>query len=108
MQRQGGKVRNLGGEPFGFIGATDARKATIRLDLHAYHDSPPCHHAGYAPAIPILSLQRRAGHFDFLGGPGLFTSRRDTGQKAFLQPAWAQEFESWPINSFDDRPKAAL
>ena len=24
-------------------------------------------------------------------------------QKAFLRPAWAQEFEGWP-NDFDDRP----
>ena len=26
-----------GGEPRGFIGATDARRATVRLDLRAYH-----------------------------------------------------------------------
>ena len=56
MQRQGGNVRNPGGEPFGFIGAMDARKATIHLDLHACHDPPPRHVAGYAPAISILSL----------------------------------------------------
>ena len=38
MQSQGGNVRNPRGEPFGFIGVTNARKATIHLDLHAYHD----------------------------------------------------------------------
>ena len=63
MQRQGGNVRNPGGEPFGFIGSTDARKSTVRLDLPACHDSPPLHHVGYAPPIPILSLQSRAGRF---------------------------------------------
>ena len=76
MQRQGGKVRNPGGEPLGFIGATDARRATIYLDLHAYHDTPPHHVVGYAPAIPILSHESCAGHFAFPGRPGLFTSKR--------------------------------
>ena len=33
-----GKVRNPRGEPFGFIRATDARKATVYLDLRACHD----------------------------------------------------------------------
>ena len=108
MRRRGGKVRNPGGEPLSFIGAMDARKATVRLDLRACHDSPPRHHMGYVPAIPILSLQRRVGRFASPGGPGLFTSRRDMGQKAFLRPAWAQKFKGQPINGFDDRPKAAL
>ena len=67
MQSQGGKVRNLGGEPFGLIAAPDVRKATIRLDLRACHDTPPHHIAIYAPAIPILFLRRRVGHFAFPG-----------------------------------------
>ena len=37
MRRRKGGVRNPGGEPRGFIGATDARRATIRLDLRACH-----------------------------------------------------------------------
>ena len=107
MQRQRGKVRNPGGKPFGFIGAADARKATIRLDLYAYHDSPPRHHTGYAPPIPILSHQSHAECFTFLGRPGLLTSKRIQVKKAFLRPTWAQEFEGWPINGFSDHPKAA-
>ena len=93
MQRQGGKVQNLKGEPFGFIGAMDARKGTVRLDLHACHDQPPCHVVGYAPAIPILSYQSHAGRFAFLGRLGLFSRRGDTGQEPFLQPAQAQELD---------------
>ena len=76
MQRQGGKVQNLGGEPFVFIGATNARKATVHLDLRAYHDPPPHHVVGYAPAISILSLRRRAGRFASSGRLKLFTSKR--------------------------------
>ena len=91
------------GEPFGFIGATDARKATVRLDLHACHDTPPHHHVGYAPPIPILSHQSHARRFVFPGRPGLFSRRGDTGQKAFLWLAWVQEIEGWP-NSFNGRP----
>ena len=108
MQRQGGNVLNPGSEPFGFIGAMDARKATVRLDLRACHDSPPRHHVGYAPTISILFLRRRAGRFAFPGGPGLFTSRRDTGQKAVHWPGLAQEFEGYLINGFDGHPKVAL
>ena len=103
MRRQGGGVQNHGGEPHGFIGATDVRRATILLDLCACHDTSPRHIMGYAPVIPILSHQSRAGRFAFPGRPGLFSCIRDTGQKAFLRPAWAQEFEGWP-NSFDGRP----
>ena len=86
MQRQGGKVQNPGGEPFGFIGVIDARKATIHLDLHACHDPPPRHVMGYALTISILSLRRHAGRFASPGRPGLFTSKKDMGQKAFLWP----------------------
>jgi len=103
MQRRGGKVRNPGDEPLGFIGVTDARRATVLLDLHAYHDTPPRHVTGYAPAIPILSHQSHAGRFAFPGRLGLFSHRGDTGQQPFLWPTWALEFEGWP-NSFDGRP----
>ena len=72
------------GEPLSFIGATDARRATVRLDLHAYHDTPPRHVAGYASAIPILSHQSHAGRFTFSGRLGLFSRRGDMGQEPFL------------------------
>jgi hypothetical protein len=82
MWRRGGKVRNPGGEPHGFIGATDVRSATVCLGLWARHDTPPHHIAGYAPTIPILSHQNRTGRFAFPSRPGLFSHRGDVGQKA--------------------------
>ena len=82
---------------------TDATRATVRLDLRACHDTPPRHVVGYASAIPILSHQSHAGRFAFPSRSGLFSHRGDTGQKAFLRPAWAQEFEGWP-NSFNGCP----
>ena len=81
MRRQGGKVRNPGGEPFGFIGATGVRKPTICLDLRACHDLPQCHAAGYAHTIPILSFERLTGHFASMGGLGLIMSKRNTDKK---------------------------
>ena len=86
MQRQEGKVWNPGGEPLGFIGAMDARRATAHLGLQACHDMPPHHIVGYAPAIPILSHQNRARRFIFPSRLGLFSHRGDIGQKAFLRP----------------------
>ena len=84
MQRQGGKVRNLGGEPFGLIAAPDVRKATIRLDLRACHDPSQHHVAGFAHAIPILSFEKPAGRFASVGGLGLVTSKKNTGQKKHI------------------------
>ena len=86
MQRQGGNVQNPGGEPFGFIGVTDAMKATVRLDLHAYHDLPQRHTAGYALTIPILSFERLTGRFAPLGGPGLIMSMWNTDKKMHPLP----------------------
>ena len=103
MQRRGGKVRNPRGKPLGFIRATDVRRETIRLDLRAYHDTPPRHIAGYASAISILSHQSRIGRFAFPGRLGLFSRRGDMGQEAFLWSAQPQEFKGWPIK-FDGRP----
>ena len=96
MQRQGGKVQNPGGEPFGFIGATDASKATVRLDLRAYHDSPPRYHAGYAPAIPILSLQRSTRRFASPGRPGLFTSKKIRVKKRSSSTTGPRSFRTGP------------
>ena len=55
MQRQGGKVQNPGGEPFGFIGAIYARKATVHLDLRTCHDPPPRHVAPNPYPFPLKS-----------------------------------------------------
>ena len=96
MQRKGGKVRNPRGEPFGFIGAMDVRKAIIYLDLHACHDSPPCQVTGYAPAISILSLRRRARHFASLDRPGLFTSKKIRVKKRSSSTARPKSFRASP------------
>ena len=63
------------------------RKPTIRLDLRASHDLPQRHVAGYVHAIPILSFGKLAGHFASLGGPGLFTSKRNMDQKRIYGPS---------------------
>ena len=89
MRRRKGGVRNPGGEPRGFIGATDARRATVHLDLRAYHDTPPRHVAGYAPAIPILSHQNHVGRFAFPSGPDSFPTEGIRVKKLLLRPAWA-------------------
>ena len=86
MRRQGGKVQNPRGKPFGFIGATDARKPTVRLDLRACHDLPQRHAMGYAHAIPILSCGKITGHFTSLGGPGLVKSKRNIDQNRIYGP----------------------
>ena len=90
MRRREGEVRNPGGEPHGFIGATDVRRATVRLNLRACHDTPPCHDAGYALAIPILSHQNRARRFAFPSGPDSFPTEGIQVKKLLLWPAWAQ------------------
>lgn len=86
MQRQRGKVQNPRGKPFGFIGVTDARKATVHLDLCACHDLPPCHIMGYAHVIPILSLRRSAGCFTSLGGLGPLPAKGIWVKKHFSNP----------------------
>ena len=65
LQRQGCKVWNPRGKPFGFIGATGARKPTAHLDLRACHDLPPRLAAGRAHATYIRSLEELAGCFAF-------------------------------------------
>ena len=62
------KYETLGGKPFGFIGAMDARKPTVRLDLCAYHDPPQRPATGSAHAIFIRSLGKLVGHFAFPDG----------------------------------------
>ena len=59
------------GEPFGFIGVTDASKPTARLDLCTYHDLPQCPTTGHAHAISIRSLRKLIGHFASLDGSRL-------------------------------------
>ena len=81
MRRRGDEVRNPGGKPHGFIGATDARRETVRLNLQACHDTPPHHVAGYAPAIPILSHQNHAGRFAFPKQTRTLFPQREYGSK---------------------------
>ena len=76
-------MRNPGGEPHGFIGATDARRAIVPLDLRACH----AHRR-------VTSRDTRTRSLSLLekitpngspspGGPGLSLHRGDTGHKAF-------------------------
>ena len=102
MQRQGGNVRNLGGKPFGFIGATGVRKPTTHLDLRAYHDMPHYHAMGYAHAISIRSLRKLATHFASLHGSRLIASARNIDLKTPLWIVWALELKGWPIDGFDN------
>ena len=75
------------GEPFGFIGAMNARKPTVRLDLHISHDLPQHHAVGYAHTMPILSFGKLVGCFASLGGMGLVTSKRNMDQKRIYGPS---------------------
>jgi len=85
MRRRKGGVRNPGGELRGFIGATDARRVTVCLDLRACHDTPPHHVVGYAPAISILSHQNRVGRFAFPSGSDSFPTEGIRVKKFLLQ-----------------------
>ena len=105
LRRQGCKVWNPGGEPFGFIGATDARKPTAHLDLYACHDLQQCPTTGHAHAISVCSLEKLVGRFASLDEPRLVTSTRNMDLKTPLRPVWAQEFEGWPIDGIDNRFK---
>jgi len=87
MRRRGGEVRNPRDKPRGFIGATDARRATARLGLRACHDIPPRQVAGYATAIPILSHQNHAGCFTFPRQTKTLFPQRGYGSKSF-SPAY--------------------
>ena len=93
-----------GGEPFGFIGATDARKPTACLDLHACHDLPQYPATGHAHTISVRSLGKLAGRFASPDGPRLVTSR-NTDLKTPLRSDWAQEFTGRPIDGFDNHSR---
>ena len=69
LRRQGCMVWNPGGEPFGFIGVTDARKPTTHLDLHACHDLLQRLAMGHAHTILVRSLKKLAGCFASPDGP---------------------------------------
>ena len=65
----------------------DARKPIVHLDLHACHDLPQHHAAGYAHAILILYFGILAGRFASPGGPGLVTSKRNMDQTHIYGPS---------------------
>ena len=56
-QRQGSEIRNLGGEPRGFIGGDGREKGNRPPRSPSLPRAPPCHIAGHAPVVPILSPQ---------------------------------------------------
>ena len=80
------------GEPLGFIGATDVRKATVHLDLRAYHDPSPHHDHGICAPNPYPFPPKSHRMFRLPGQTRTLYQQKDTGQKSFLQPGWAQEF----------------
>jgi len=94
-----------GGEPFGFIGATSARKPTVHQDLRACHDLPQHPTVGCARAISIHSLQKLAERFASPDGPRLIAGKRNTDLKASLWPEWAKESTGRPIDMFDNRSR---
>ena len=105
LWRQGCKVWIPEGEPFGFIGATGARKPTARLDLRACHDLPQRPATGHAHAIFVRCLRKLAEHFASLDGPRCVLSKRNMDLKAPLRHDWGQEFAGRPIDRFDNRSR---
>ena len=57
-QRQGSEIRNLGGEPRGFIGDDGHKKGNRPPRSPGLPRAPPRHVAGHAPVVPILSPQK--------------------------------------------------
>ena len=90
------------GEPFGFIGATDVRKPTVRLDLRTYHDLPECPATRSTHAISIRSLEKLAGCFTFPNGSQLITSKKDMDQKHLNGLPRPRSLKDWPIDGFDN------
>ena len=58
MQRQESEIRNLGGEPRGFIGGDGREKGNRPPRSPGLPHAPPRHVAGHARAVPILSSQK--------------------------------------------------
>ena len=57
-QRQGSEIRNLGGEPHGFIGGDGREKGNRPPRSLGLPRAPPRHIVGHAPAVPILSHRK--------------------------------------------------
>ena len=68
-QRQGSEIWNLGGEPRGFIGMTDARRATVRLDLRAYDAHHRVASRDTRPQSLSLPIENHGGRFAFQANP---------------------------------------
>ena len=86
LWRQGCKVWNPGGKPFGLIGAMGVRKPTAHLDLRAYHDLSSHLVAGRAHATYGRPLEKCTGRFAFLDGPRPATGKRNMEPKMLLWP----------------------
>ena len=68
-QRQGSEIRNLGGEPHGFIGTMDARRATVLLDLQACHAHRRVTSRDTRPQSLSLPIENHGGRFAFQANP---------------------------------------
>jgi len=80
-----GEIRNLGGEPRGFIGATGARRATIRLDLRACHAHCCVMSLDTGPQSLSFPIENHGGRFAFPRRiRTLFPPREGRSQRFFL------------------------
>ena len=82
MRRRGGRVWNPRGEPRGFIVATDARRATVRLDLRACH----AHRCFMSRDTRLQSLSaptKIAPNGSSSQATGLFSKQRRRGPEKF-------------------------
>ena len=62
-------MRNPGGKPHGFIGTTDARRATVRLDLRAYHAHRRVTSRDTRPQSLSLPIENHGGRLAFQANP---------------------------------------
>ena len=124
MRRRGSEVRNPRGEPHGFIVATDARKATVCLDLRAGHtyrrvtlrDTRPRSLSSptkIASGGSLSRSDRTLSHRGDVGQKNLFTKliwAHNDRRSAHLgsQSQRAVPMSDRPINYRDSRTQASL
>ena len=80
-----GEIRNPGGEPRGFIGVTGVRRATVRLDLRAYHAHRRVMSRDTRPQSLSFPTENHDGRFAFPRRiRTLFPPREGRSQRFFL------------------------
>ena len=91
-------MRNPGGEPHGFIGAMDARRATVHLDLWACHAHRRVMSRDTRPQSLSFPIENHGGWFAFPRRiRTLFPPGEGRSQRFFLfGPPRAQMLGGWP------------